>query len=249
MNSKRCHIVYVAHISILFLLFAAIMSGCTIFKHANVHKGMATGPAPSAQQLISALQQHFRTATSFHVSMQVQNAGPADPNQIQILTANGDVVMPDKVKAEATVILSGQNVQLSLIGIGGNQFVTDPITGQWRVMNGILDPRTLTNPDTGIISLIGKVKNLSQPTASNASGTPCWSVNGRLDAQDLTFLTGGGAPAGSQLQVNACIGQYDSLPYHISMVGQAGPGDTPQTSRTFDLSGYNEQITISAPQI
>jgi hypothetical protein len=114
-------------------------------------------------------------------------------------------------------------------------------------MNGLIDPRTLTNPDTGIISVVGKVKNLSKPVGSNANGVPCWSVSGTLDAQDLTFFTGGGAPAGSQLQVSACIGQDDSLPYHIEIVGAAGRGDTPQTSRTFDLSNYNEQITISAP--
>ena len=115
-------------------------------------------------------------------------------------------------------------------------------------MNGILDPSTLTNPDTGIISIIGKVQHLSQPQASNANGTPCWSINGTLDAQDLTFFTGGGAPAGSQLQVSACMGQNDSLPYHVSIVGEAGHGDTPQTSRTFDLSNYNEQVSINAPQ-
>ena len=181
--------------------------------------------------------------------MQEQNAGTPSADQVQILNANGDVVMPDKVKAQATVVLSGQSVQISLIAVNGEQFVTDPITGQWRVMTGILDPSTLTNPDTGIISLVGKVQNISQPTASNANGTPCWSINGTLDAQDLTFFTGGGAPAGSQLQVNACISQYDFLPYHLSIVGIAGQGDTPQTTRTFDLSNFNEKITITAPQV
>jgi hypothetical protein len=248
MSLKRNNTLYIASIFVLCFLCVSFMSSCTIFRHTGFYSGNATGPAPSTQQLISAFQQRFRTVTSFHVIMQVQNAGPADANQVQILDANGDVVMPDKVKAQSTLVLDGQNVQVSLISVDGNQFVTDPITGQWRVMNGLLDPGSLTNPDTGIISIIGKVQNLSQPVASNANGTPCWSVNGTLDAQDLTFFTGGGAPAGSQLRVNACLGQNDSLPYHISIVGEAGRSDTPQTSRTFDLSNYNEQVTINAPQ-
>src|SRR5262249_46703208 len=108
MNSKRNHTINVASIFMLCLFCAAIVSGCTIFRHTKTaHKGSATGPAPDVQPLISALQQHFRTVTTFHVAMQVQNAGPPDPGQVQILSADGDVVMPDKVKAQAAVILSG----------------------------------------------------------------------------------------------------------------------------------------------
>lgn len=239
---------YIVTIFVLCLLCAAILSGCNIFKHSGVQSGNATGPAPSTQQLLSAFKQQYRSVKSLHVTMQTQNTGPADPKQTQVLNVDGDVVMPDKIKAQATVVLSGQNVQVGLISVNGNQYVTDPVTGQWRIMNGVLDPSTLTNPDTGIVSILNKVQNLSQPAASNANGTPCWSVNGTLDAQNVAFLTGGGAPAGSQLQVNACFGQNDSLPYHISIVGEAAHGDTPQTSRTFDLSNYNEQITISPPQ-
>ena len=240
---------HIATIFVLCLLYATIMSGCNIFKHSGgIQSGNATGPAPSTQQLISSFKQQFHTVKSVHVIMLVQNIGPVDPTQTQILDVDGDVVMPDKVKAQATVLLSGQKVQIGLISVNGNQYVTDPVTGQWRVMNGVLDPNTLTNPDTGIISILGKVQNLSQPTASSANGTPCWNVNGTLDAQDLAFLTGGGAPAGSKLQVSACFGQHDSLPYHISIVGAAARGDTPQTTRTFDLSHYNDQITIVAPQ-
>ena len=235
-------------IFVLCLLCAAVMSGCNIFKHNGVHSGNATGPAPSTQQLLSAFKQQFRSVKSLHVTMQTENPGPADPQQTQILNIDGDVVMPDKVKAQAGVVLSGQKVQVSLISVNGNQYVTDPVTGQWRIMNGVLDPSTLTNPDTGLVSILDKVQNLSQPMASNANGTPCWNVNGTLDAQNVAFLTGGGAPSGSQLKVSTCFGQSDSLPYRISIVGQAARGDTPQTSRTFDLSNYNEQVTITAPQ-
>src|SRR5579859_1143475 len=198
---------YMATIFVLCLLCATIMSGCNIFKHSGIQSGNATGPAPSTQQLLSAFRQQYRTVKSLHVSMQTQNTGPADPKLTQVLNVDGDVVMPDKVKAQATILLSGQNVQVGLISVNGNQYVTDPVTGQWRVMNGVLDPSTLTNPDTGVVSILNKIQNLSQPTASNAHGTPCWSVNGTLNAQDVAFLTGGGAPSGSQLQVSACFGE------------------------------------------
>jgi hypothetical protein len=225
------------------------MSGCTIFRHNRViNTANATGPTPTPERLISQLQQSFRAVKSFHVKMRVENAGPADPNQVQILNAEGDVIMPDKVKVQANVALSGQNAQVSLISVDGKQYVTNPITGKWDERKDLLDPATITNPDTGVISVITKMQNPSKPAASNANGAPCWSIKGTSDAQNLAFFTGGGAPAGSQLQISACIGQNDSLPYYLSIVGQAGHGDTPQTTRTFDLFNYNEQVTINKPQ-
>jgi hypothetical protein len=181
--------------------------------------------------------------------MEVQNPGPIDQDHIQIRTANGDVSMPDKVKAQATVIMSGQSLTVNLISVGDNQFITDPVTGQWRVIKGVLDPRTLTNPNTGIISVVNKVQNVSQPTSAVVGGNPCWQITGQLDAKYLTFFTGGGVPAGTMLQTVACIGKGDSLPYLVSVTGQAAAGDTPQTTRIFTMSNYNESINIAAPQI
>ena len=181
--------------------------------------------------------------------MQVNNPGKAITNGIQLLNANGDIVMPDKVKAQATVVLSGQSITVNLISIANNQFITDPITGQWRVIKGLLDPRTLTNPDTGIASLIGKVQNVSQPADDTVNGVPCWRVTGQLDAKYLAFFTGGGVPSGTMLQTTSCIGKSDMLPYQLKVTGQAASWDMTKTSRTFLISNYNENISITPPQI
>ncbi len=233
---------------ISFLACTLFIAGCSL-PWQRGQNTVTLGAKPTAQQLLTALQKNFRNVNSFHVVMNVQNPGPVRQGQVQIRTANGDIVMPDKVKAQATIILSGQAVTVNLISIGSNQFITDPITGQWRVIKGVLDPRTLTNPDTGILSLINKVQNVSDPVSDTVNGVPCWRVKGQLNAKYLAFFTGGGVPAGTMLQTNACIGKSDALLYQLIVTGEAAPGDTAQTARTFDISHYNEQVTITAPQL
>ena len=226
---------------------AFVVTGCTLpWKHTI---GSSLGPKPTAQQVLAAVQQNFRLVNSFHVTMKTDNLGAASSDQIQIRDADGDVLMPDKVRAQANVLLSGQAVTVNLISVGSQQYITDPITGQWRVVKGVLDPRSLTNPDTGIISLASKLENVTGPVADSVNGTPCWRVNGLLDAKDLAFFTGGGVPAGTMLQTSICAGQADGLPYEISVVGEAAKGDTPQTARTFAISKYNENLSIVAPQV
>ncbi len=236
---------------VLCLASGLLLVGCTPpWQHNTAIAASNFGAKPTAQQVLATLQKNFRNVTAFHVVMKTDNLGTATgDNQIQIRTADGDVLMPDKVKAQANVLLSGQAVTINLISIGDTQYITDPITGQWRVVKGVLDASTLTNPNTGIISLATKLQKLTGPTADTVNNTPCWRVNGLLDAKYLAFLTGGGVPAGTMLQTSLCAGKADALLYELKVTGQATTTDTPQTTRTFEISNYNENISINAPQI
>lgn len=236
--------------SILAIASAFLIVGCAPpWQHANTAVASNGGTKPTAQQVLASIQKNFRQVSSFHVIMKVDNLGTSAGSQIQIRSADGDVVMPDKVKAQASVLFSGQPVTIKLISIGDVQYITDPITGQWRVVKGVLNASMLTNADTGLISLSSKLQNVTGPTSDIVNGVPCWRINGLLDAKYLSFLTGGGVPVGTMLQTSVCAGQSDGLPYQLSLVGQAAKGDTMQTSRTFNISGYNEHTAISAPQI
>jgi hypothetical protein len=236
--------------SILTIASALLIVGCSPpWQHTNTANASNLGSKPTAQQVLSAIQKNFRQVSSFHVTMKVDNLGTSSGSQIQIRSADGDVIMPDKVKAQANVLFSGQPVTVKLISIGNIQYLTDPITGQWRVVKGVLNASTLTNPDTGLISLSSKLQNVTVPTDDIVNGVPCWRVNGLLDAKYLAFLTGGGVPSGTMLQTSICAGKSDGLPYQLSVMGQAAKSDTSQTSRIFNISGYNEHTVISAPQI
>src|SRR5260370_1648631 len=235
----------------LFMACALLITSCKFpWQHSQGTAVASTlGPKPTAQQLISIVQKNFRTVTAFHVGMKVENLGTATSGGIQIRSADGDVLMPDKVKATANVLFSGQVVDIELVSIGDTQYISDPITGQWRVVKGVLNASTLTDPNTGIISLAGRLTSLSKPVDDVVNGIPCWRFTGQLDAQVLAFLTGGGMPAGTMLQTSVCVGKADGLPHHLVVTGEATKGDTPQTTRTFSISNYNEAINITAPQI
>ncbi len=246
------HVTLKRSLALAMLCMACILliSGCSIpWRRHKISVASANVPKPTTVQLLDAVQKNFRTVNSFHVVLQVQNPGPISGDKIQIHSADGDVLMPDKVKAQASVVLSGQSVTVNLISADNNEYITDPITGQWRIIKGALDLRTLTNPNTGLISLISKLQNISSPASDIVNDVPCWRINGKLDAKNLAFFTGGGVPAGTMLQTNACIGKLDSLPYQVIITGQAAVGDTAQTAYDFALSQYNENISIAAPAL
>jgi len=200
---------------------------------------------PSAQQLLSQAQAAILKVTSYHFNLNADNPGSA--GLLVIKTADGDVLVPDKLKANANALVIGNTVQVQIVAIGDKQYVTDPISGKWTSTTGLLDPRTLSDSQTGVAAILGHIQNPGTPTDSNVDGTSCWSIDGKLDAKYLTAITGGGTPAGTQVNVTTCIGKQDHLPYLIRMSGVTVQGDTDKTVRTFKLSKFGEQLTIVAP--
>lgn len=205
--------------------------------------GSSSSATPSAQQLIKDAQTAIQKVSSYHFNLKAQNIGAG--SQLPIQSADGDIVVPDKLQATANVVVGGANVQAQMIAIGDKEYLN--ILGGWQQTTGLLDPRVLSNPQTGVAAILGQMKNPSTPTDSSSDGTSCWNINGKIDASYLAGITGGGAPAGTQDDVKVCIGKSDKLPYLIVITGIATQGDTAQTARTFKLSKFNEKITISAP--
>ena len=202
---------------------------------------------PDAHQLISKAQTAIKAVTAYHFKLTTDHPGTSAT--LTILQAEGDIVVPDKLKANATALVLGSNAQVQIIAIGNQQYITDPITQQWHSTTGLIDPRTLSDPQMGVAAILGHIQNPSTSSDTNVTvnGTPCWNVNGKLDPTYLSGITGGGAPTGTMDSVTTCIGKSDNLPYLIRITGIAAAGDTASTTRTFTLSKFGESITITPP--
>src|SRR6266849_1661348 len=88
------------------------------------------GTAPTAQQLITNAQAAIQKVTSYHFNLVVDNPGTG--GVLTIKSADGDILVPDKLQAKASAIVLGNVVQVQLITIAGKQYITDPITGKWE---------------------------------------------------------------------------------------------------------------------
>ncbi len=201
---------------------------------------------PTAQQVIANAQAAIRKVTSYHFNLVVDHPGTS--GILTITSADGDILVPDKLKANANVLALGSVAKVQIIAIGATEYITDPITEKWQTIPSLFDPRPLSDPQMGVASILGHIQNPSAPTDSNVDGTSCWSISGVLGSQYLAGIaTGGPAPAGSKAAVTTCIGKADTLPYLIRLSGVAAEGDSATTVRTFKLSKFGESLTITAP--
>src|SRR5437763_1335096 len=109
MISVRRAFVYI----LLCLASALFITSCSL-PWQNTANASSSKSKPTAQQLPTTLRKNFRSVTAFHFVLQTQNLGNVTQSQVQVRSANGDIIMPDKIKAQATVMLSGQAVIVNL---------------------------------------------------------------------------------------------------------------------------------------
>jgi len=206
-------------------------------------------PVPDARQLISKAQAAIKGVKAYHFNLTTDHPGTGA--LLTILKADGDIIVPDKLKANATALTPVGNSLVQIIVIGDQQYITDPITEQWHATTGLIDPRTLSDPQMGVAAILGHIQNPSTSSDTNVSvdGRPCWNITGKLDPTYLSGITLGSAPAGTLDAVTTCIGKSDNLPYLIRITGVAVTGDTTATVRTFTLSNFGENISITPPPL
>jgi len=198
---------------------------------------------PDVHKLIKDSQTAIQQVKSYHFNLVVQHPGTGGTLPIQ--SADGDILVPDKLHGNAKALVAGSVIPVEIIAIGKQQYIN--LLGLWQPTSNLLDPRTLSDPQTGVSAILGHIQNPTTPTSSQVDGKDCWSINGKLDPKYLAGITGGGASPGTLDDITTCIGKNDNLPYQIVVKGIAAQGDTANTVRTFKLSKFNEQITIQAP--
>jgi len=219
----------------VFIVLTLLLVACS---------GTTTTPTtPTAQQVISGAQTAIQKVTSYHFNFVTENPGSAP---LVLKSADGDIVVPDKLKASANVVEFNNAVQVQFVSVKGNQYATDPVTGKWMKTTIPIDPQALSNLQTGIIpNFLGHIQDPSTPTDSSVDNTPCWRIEGKLDTKYLNGL--GGQPTGSTVPVTICIGKTDNLPRLITSNGVTFQGDTSKTVYTLKLSKFDETLTIVAP--
>src|SRR5438094_5334808 len=87
---------------ILTIASALLIVSCTPpWQHGSTAVANNLGSKPTAQQILTTIHKNFSLVSTFHVTMKVDNLGTTSGSQIQIRSADGDIIMPDKVKAQA----------------------------------------------------------------------------------------------------------------------------------------------------
>ncbi len=221
---------------IAIVLLALLVGGCGGGKKAQ---------RLSVAQIVDQTTRKTGALKSFHFVFKVEH--PATSAQgLSLTLADGDVIVPDKLRADIAGTLSGVSLKSKLVFVAPKQFLRDPFSGTWRELDTTTSPVGFFDPAKGVLAVIKGSTQLALAGSQTVGGVDAYDLKGKVHARDLTAFLGN--PASERLvDVELLVGKSDLLLRRIRLEGPVSNAEPASIARVVDVSKFDEHVTITPP--
>ena len=205
--------------------------------------GGAKGPPPA--QVVAAATKATSAQRSFHFVYDEQH-GPRSTKGLHLIFAEGDVVVPGKIKADVQGTYLGVPLRSALVVVGGRDYLRNPFTQTWQKVNVATNPIAFFDPAKGVLAVIGAATQLKGAGSEKVDGLVAHHVEGKVPVSAITPMLGN-PPSSRLVDVDLWIDKESSRLLRVRISGPVETGDPSNAVRTVDLSRYGEAVSITPP--
>jgi hypothetical protein len=214
----------------------AIASGC----------GGSKADAQTAEDVLRTSVEQTRAVKSFHFTLDQQNI-PKTTVGLQLTSAEGDAVLPDRARADVTGNLSGITLATQIVAIGDQVWFKNPLSGAWDSIDVSTTPEALLDPAGGVLGVMSNVVGPTDEGTENVDGVTLHRISGTVAAADVAPLFAVGA-SDLEVPVLLWVGEDDHLPRRIEVQGPIADGESDNALRVVEISRFDEPVTIERPE-
>jgi hypothetical protein len=200
--------------------------------------------------ILESTARRLDAVKSVHFTVAIEGAAFIDTERTtQLRSANGDIVPPDQMQTKLTASLASVNFDVSLVAIGSDRYMTNPITGQWGPAEAGFDysPTVLFDKQQGLSTVLGKLRDVEQLAVEKVNGVDAYHLRGKADRATIEPLTSG-AIDGDPIGVEFWIAK-DSFNLIKLILTEPQTPDKPQPAVwTLTFDKYDAPVTITKPQ-
>ena len=199
-------------------------------------------PALGANEILARSVVAVEELSAFHFRLSHENGTTRILLNLALESAAGDVVLPDRLKAEVEAKAGSISVRVEVISIGDETWITNPFTRRWQRQRGvsasdIADPSELVR---GLVLALEEVRLVGQ---TRIDGTTAYRLDGVIDSGALTEAFGS-----TEVGVELWIGAADFLPRRARLSGRLSDGEAADIVRQLDLSDFDAAVEIQPPE-
>lgn len=171
---------------------------------------------------------------------------------ISFRAAEGIFVSPDRVQATVKVIAPALVAEVSIIGIGDQEWETNIISGEWALVppEYAFQPAVLFDPISGIHQAIEDflmdIEYLGLAELEELPGLTLYHVRGQMDGANVHDLTVGLIDQ-QLLEIEMWIEPNSFELHRAVIVDPVNQGDDEGTTWTFDFWDFGKVIEIQPP--
>ncbi len=209
-------------------------------------------PTPSPHEVAAAAGERMLDTQSAHFVIEIsgQLVYLDSPPTVALKRAEGDLQRPDSVRAIVRIVSFGLVSELGIIGLGDEQYVTNPLNQQWEQLppgqGWYFDPALLFDSEYGIEAVLEGTSWTFGPP-EEIEGQPHYLLRGTLPGERLLYLTSGLIREGD-VDVSIWVGQQDKYARRIQIMEPDSDPDDP-TVWLITFSAFDEPVDIQPPPI
>lgn len=216
--------------------------------------GAAASPTPRpstpAGDALARAAQRLADTQSAHFTLEVDGTTYIDEGEtIQLLSAEGDLLRPDRVRASFDASLRGlATVTINLITVGDQNWTTDLVTGDWVTAPAEIgyDPRVLFDEQTGLGPVLLQATNPETVGDEEINGRDATHVRATVSQEVIGPVTAG-TMGGSEVVIEVWVDRETGDALRATVAEQPNPDTDDPATWTLDLSRINEPVTIEPP--
>ena len=229
---------------LLLFVGALITASCEVESTPDPTALPISTPTPvNVEQLLRDAGAATAGLDTFHFLLEHNTGGtPLAPN-LTVTEAKGDVVNPDGISTEFAGTLGAFAVRSSLITLGDESYMTNPLTGAWESVPKEVSPLGFFDPQSGIGAIMTQVVNANLLSIREGE----IRVGGSLPVAALESILGS-ATDGTTVEAELTIDAKTLFLTEAILTGRVTATEPDGVIRTITLSKFNQPLTIVAPQ-
>lgn len=227
-------------------LFAA----CALLIGLIACGGSKGGSALDTKTILESTAKRLDAVKSVRFDVAIDGAAYIDTARTtQLRSANGDIVPPDQMQTKLKAAVATLNLDLSLVAIGNDRYMTDPLTGRWGPAQPGFDysPTVLFDKQQGLGSVLGKLRDVEQVGTEKVGGADAYHLRGKADRATIEPLTSG-AIDGDPIAVDFWVAQGSFNLLKLVLTEPQTPDKPKPTVWTLTFDKYDQPVTIARPQ-
>lgn len=206
----------------------------------------STAAAPSEAQIVRRTQAATSALRSFHFAYRVRNP-PAGGSGLVLTSADGDVLVPGKLKAKVAGTYSRIPLNSQVVFAGGKSYLKNPLSGAWESFRTSASPIGYFDPSQGVLAVIRKSHTLRLDGSASVGGADTYRLHGPMPATNVAgFLIT--KPGSQQVEVDLYVDKADYRLRRVVVAGPVNASEPKGIERVITLSGYDEAVTVTPPK-
>ncbi|HWO93396.1 MAG TPA: LppX_LprAFG lipoprotein [Dehalococcoidia bacterium] len=228
------------------LLIGALAVGCgDDDDDGNAATSTAEERPPS--EVLAEAADTFAALDSFHFTLTHENGATPFVFDLDLREAEGDIAAPDSLRTHVKADRGAVTVELDVVNIGEDIWVTDPFSGQWqKIDDPDFDIGDLFDPQAGIPDVLRGLQNAEMDGTERIGDVETIRFRGTVDGGDIRAIAPI-AEEGIEVPVVVWVGRDDGLVHRVRTEGRLSEDESDEVRRQIDLSEFNEPVEIEPP--